>query len=125
MTLQECYQAAGADYDDVLRRFRTDERVARFLSIFLRDESYDQLCRAMQVQDYKEAFRAVHTMKGICLNLSLSDLLAACVALTEDLRGGQAGAGTAQCFTNVQAAYAKTGEAIRAYLATGENSERE
>ena len=116
MTLQECYRAAGADYEDVLRRFKTEERVKRFLSIFLRDESYDQLCRAMENQEYDAAFRAAHTMKGICMNLSLSELGAACSDLTENLRGGQADDKTASYFQNVQAAYAKTSEVIRVYL---------
>jgi hypothetical protein len=37
MTLRECYDAMGADYDDVIGRLRTDERVARFLNKFPAD----------------------------------------------------------------------------------------
>ena len=31
MTVQQCYEAFGGNYQDVISRLRTDERVARFL----------------------------------------------------------------------------------------------
>ena len=89
MNLKECYLTAGADYEDVMRRLMSEERVDRFLNMFLRDRSFEQLCLAMETQQYEEAFRAVHTIKGICMNLSLTALLDACIALTENLRPGK------------------------------------
>jgi len=31
MTVRECYEEMGADYEEVLRRLANEERVARFL----------------------------------------------------------------------------------------------
>ena len=33
MTVKECYEAMGADYDDVMGRLRKDERVQKFLGV--------------------------------------------------------------------------------------------
>ena len=43
MTLQECYQAMEADYDDVLGRLRSERLIQKFMLKFLDDGSYDLL----------------------------------------------------------------------------------
>ncbi len=116
MDLRKCYAAAGADYEDVMRRFMSEARVVRFLSMFLRDQSCDQLCAAMEAGRWDEAFRAVHTMKGISMNLSLTALRDACIALTENLRGGGTDGQTADLYEQVRQEYSRTAGAIRAYL---------
>lgn len=116
MDLKACYAAAGADYEDVMRRLMGEERVTRFLAMFLRDQSYDQLCAAMEAGRCDEAFRAVHTIKGISMNLSLTALRDACVALTENLRGGRTDGQTAGLYEQVRQEYGRTTGAIRAYL---------
>ena len=40
-------------------------------------------------EDYPEAFRAAHTLKGVCENLGLSDLCKSSSVLTEALRAGE------------------------------------
>ena len=67
MTVKECYEAIGADYEEVLRRLANEERVARFLLKFPGDESFAGLVKAVEESDYEAAFRAAHTLKGICL----------------------------------------------------------
>jgi HPt (histidine-containing phosphotransfer) domain-containing protein len=86
MTIQECYQAMGADYEDVINRLRSTERVERFARKVLTDPSYGQLCAALEQGNAAEAFRAAHTMKGISQNLSLTKLAISAEALTEALR---------------------------------------
>ena len=44
MTVKECYETMGADYDGVVSRLRTDERVRKFLLKVLNDKSYELLC---------------------------------------------------------------------------------
>ena len=116
MNLKECYLAAGADYEDMIRRFLTEERADRFLAMFLKDESFDSLCGAMDAGRYQEAFRAVHTMKGICMNLSLTALLDSCITLTENLRPGKPDEHTQQFFEQVRTDYLRTTAAIRSHL---------
>lgn len=122
MDLRECYTAAGADYEDVIRRFMSEERVDRFLNMFLKDQSFDLLCQAMETGSYEEAFRAVHTMKGICMNLGLSALLEACIALTENLRAGEPDGETRRCFDRAREEYRRTAGAIKSHLGQGSGS---
>lgn len=116
MTLKKCYTEIGGDYEDVMRRFMDETRVNRFLRMFLGDQSFAHLCDSMQAGRYEDAFRAVHTIKGICMNLSLSALAECCAALTENLRSGQPDGATQPLFEQVQAEYARTTAAIREHL---------
>lgn len=87
MTTKEFYLRMGASYDEVLRRFGKKERITRFLSLLPEDKCYSSLCISIEKKDAEEAFRAAHTLKGICMNLGLSNLCVLVSALTEELRG--------------------------------------
>lgn len=89
MTIKECYQKMGGDYDEVFSRFRKDERIQKFVLKFLDDKSYELLCESLKSENYDEAFRAAHTIKGICQNLSFTKLYQSSSQLTELLRGGK------------------------------------
>lgn len=86
MTVRECYQAFGGNYEECMGRLRTDERIAKFLTKILDDQSYRLLVSSMEQRNMPEAFRAAHTLKGICMNLSLNRLYESAVKLTEALR---------------------------------------
>ena len=88
MTLQECYAALGGDYDGVLSRLPSEKFVQKFVLKFLTDGSYALLCRSMEEQNYEEAFRAAHTIKGVCQNLSIDKLQSSSSRLCESLRNG-------------------------------------
>ncbi len=86
MTVKECYDAMGADYEDVMRRLRTDERVKKFLLKILDDKTFQLLNQSMEEKNMDEAFRAAHTLKGVCQNLSLTRLYGSSNQLSEQLR---------------------------------------
>lgn len=86
MTVQECYLAMGGDYENVVGRLLTEERIQRFLVKILKDKSYELLCQSMESRDMKEAFRAAHTMKGICQNLAITKLAESSSVLADVLR---------------------------------------
>lgn len=86
MDLKMCYQQIGGDYEDVMSRLPREEMVQRFIFKFLDEKSYDELNTAMKESDYETAFRAAHTIKGICQNLSLTRLYKSSSQLTEALR---------------------------------------
>jgi len=88
MTLQECYAAMGGSYEDAIGRLRSEKLVLKFVLKFLDDGSFGLLCSSMESGDYAEAFRAAHTIKGVCQNLSLTRLADSSSALCESLRGG-------------------------------------
>lgn len=117
MTIQECYQQLGGDYSDMVRRLPNVNLIRKFLTRFPEDDSYSSLCRAMEGGDRADAFRAAHTLKGVCANLSLNRLLASVSRLTELLRPEGAGipADAARLLDEVKCDYTWTINAIRAY----------
>lgn len=89
MTVKECYEAMGANYDEIMGRLRTEERVKKFLLKVLSDKSYELLTTSIEEKNMEEAFRAAHTMKGVCQNLSLTRLYHSASELSEVLRDRQ------------------------------------
>lgn len=86
MTIQECYRELGGDFAQAEQRLCKASLVKRFITKFLDDDSFAELCRAMQAGQREEAFRAAHTLKGVSANLSFSRLQASAGRLTELLR---------------------------------------
>lgn len=86
MTIQECYQRLGGDYSAAEKRLMREALVKKFITKFLDDGSYAQLCCAMQEGQREEAFRAAHTLKGVCGNLGFDRLYHSASRLTELLR---------------------------------------
>ena len=81
MTIQECYEAIGGNYEDVLRRLRSEALIRKFTL-----KSYPLLKQALGDNNYEEAFRGAHTLKGVCQNLSFDRLYEVSSELTELLR---------------------------------------
>lgn len=88
MILRELYESRGVDYDEVLALLRKEDRIKLYLVQTVEDPSFASLAAAMERRDYEEAFRAAHTVKGMCMNLMLEPLTESAVSLVECLRGG-------------------------------------
>lgn len=116
MTLEQVYDSIGADYRGVLERLPSEDFVRRFALKFLKDDSFPTLKQALADGDADTAFRAAHTLKGVCQNLGFANLYAPDAALTEALRGGTL-AGADKLFPAVEAEYQRTVEALQAYQA--------
>ena len=86
MTVQEFYEEVGGDYNDIVTRLKTEDRIIKFAGMFARDESYKTLVEALDAQDVDTAFRAAHTMKGMCQNMAFTRLLRSIQDITELLR---------------------------------------
>ena len=82
MTLKECYAAMEGNFDDVISRLRNEKIVRKLVIKFLNDDTYSLLCGALEAQHPDEAFRAAHTLKGICQNLSFTKLYLSSSRLT-------------------------------------------
>ncbi len=116
MTLQDCYAALEGNYESVMGRLRSERLVQKFILKFLDDPSYGLLEKSMEAEDYAEAFRAAHTIKGVCQNLDLTRLYASSDRLCEALRDGYSPEAPA-LMEEVKADYALTTGAIKAYQA--------
>ena len=86
MTIQECYEAIGGDYNEIVSRLHTEERIRKFVGMFLKEESYHTLVQTLKEGKQEEAFRAAHTLKGVCQNLSFTALFRSSNEITEALR---------------------------------------
>ena len=113
MTTRECYTQMGADYDEVLNRLYSEEMIHRFALLFLKDDSFQNLKTQLAAQNVKEAFRAAHTLKGVCQNLGFAALYVPSSALTEALRGGSLD-GADELFPPVEKEYQRVVEALKA-----------
>ncbi len=89
--IETCYAVIGGDLEGVRSRLLTDERIQKFLGIFLQDTSYTQLLNSLEAGDLKEAFRAAHTMKGISRDLGLTPLFTYSSQLADVLRPDENG----------------------------------
>ena len=114
MTLQECYAAREGDYQGVLGRLTSERMVQKFVLKFLNDGSYDLLLRSMAEENWQEAFRAAHTIKGVCQNLDFTRLYRSSSQLSEALRNGFTPEAPALA-EQVKEDYARTTAAIRAF----------
>lgn len=89
MVLKQCYELFGGDYEGVISRLLKEERVKKFLIKFGDDQTFNVLTDMIAAENYEEAFRAAHTIKGLCQNLGFERLYKSAAALTEALRGGK------------------------------------
>ena len=87
MTVKECYEQMGADYEGVLGRLRSEVLIKKFAKKFLDDGSFRSLKDNLVQKNGEEAFRAAHTLKGVCQNLGFDNLYKASFDITEKLRG--------------------------------------
>lgn len=118
MTIQECYQNLGGSFEQVKNRLPSEGLIKKFTAKFLDDGSFSELCCAMQSGERKEAFRAAHTLKGVCANLSFDRLYASAERLTELLRPETDGIpeGAFSLLDAVRDDYELTVNAIRDFL---------
>lgn len=88
MTTREFYDLTGGNYGEVIRRLQDEKRVARFVMLFKKDPGFEELEMSLTQGDAASAFRAAHTLKGVCLNLGFDRLFNHVNDVTELLRGG-------------------------------------
>ena len=113
MKIEDCYSLMGAEYSEILRRLGSEERIERFLFRFPKDESFSKLERALRENNGNEAFRAAHSLKGICMNLELTLLCNSVKSLTEELRGGNITPKVNELFEQVEKDYRYTLQIIK------------
>lgn len=110
--MKDFYEQLGLNYTEVLDRLGSDAILKSFVVEFLDDGNFEQLRDGLEQKNWEKAFYAVHTLKGICLNLGFSNLYTPSSELTEKLRVGE----TDECevlFARVQAEYEKLVQAIK------------
>lgn len=112
MDIRNFYDEIGSDVNDVEKRLGSLETAKYFVKKFQNDKTYSLLTEAYGEDDNGKAFRAAHTLKGLCSNLGFDALYTSAAALTEALRSGRPLAGTEQLYEAVKTDYEKLISAI-------------
>ena len=111
MTIKECYEAMGGDYEDVLKRLMNEARIQKFALMFKKDPSMSQLTQAMDAGVVVFVFRVAHSLKGICANLGFQSLFEVSYDISEALRAGDMEQAKVM-WPGVQAGYARVENAL-------------
>ena len=115
MTLERSsrLESGGIDVAQALERVMGNEALLeRLLGKFLDAPQYHALCAALERGDPEQAAAAAHTMKGMCGNLSMTELFRLFTMQVETLRGGDLMAGRA-LMAQIAPAYERVMVAIR------------
>lgn len=112
MTVQEFYEQINGDYKGVLQRLMDDERIRKFINRFPEEKLYEQLDDAIAKEDYADAFRCAHSIKGVCMNLGMSALQKSSSELCEALRSGEKPENLEEMYEAVKEDYRRVIEAI-------------
>lgn len=112
MTITHFYEKTGGDFNSVLGRLGSEALIKRFVLKFLNDPSFSELTEAFEKKDADTAFRAAHTLKGVCLNLGFERLYKPSSELTDKLRERSFSDGADDLYLAVKAEYLFLVEAI-------------
>lgn len=86
---REIFEAYGADYESTMTRFVNNQAMyLRLLAMFFKDENLKLLGEALVASDYKKAFEAAHTLKGVTANMGLTPFFDKVCDIVEPLRAG-------------------------------------
>lgn len=88
MNVKEFYAEVSGNYEEVMERLMTEARVYKFLNRFLDTDDFQRMNEGFDKENWEEAFRYSHNLKGVCLNLSLTDLGQKASELCETVRNG-------------------------------------
>ena len=114
MTVKECYEMLGGNYEEAKSRLMSDKLITKFIIKFLADPTMEQLRDAVKNNDHESSFRAAHTMKGVAANMAFSELQKNASELTEQLRGNEEPADPS-LVENVEHSYEKVVNTIKKF----------
>ncbi len=86
MTLKGFYDEIGGDYEGVFERIGSEALIVKYLRKFKDSDMLGQFNKSVEAGDCKEAFRHMHSLKGLCLNLGFTKLFESVDELCEELR---------------------------------------
>lgn len=102
---REELEAAGIRVNETLKRFMGNEQLMeRFMKRFADDRTMDSLEAHIEAGNWEEAFKNVHTLKGVVGNLGMEELYQCASVLTEKLRAQDIGCVPEQ-FTELKTLY--------------------
>lgn len=90
MTVKAFYDEIDGDYDEIMGRLVTEERIRRFLKKLIETTDMAALQDGWSKKDDKQIFAYSHRLKGMAQNLNLNRFAEMTSLLTEAFRNGPA-----------------------------------
>lgn len=121
MSLESLYEAVGGNLSDVRGRLQSDDRIEKFVKIFMADTTYDLLMDSHASGNVQDEFRAAHTLKGTSLDMGFMRIHEPAFKLADALRPNADGDPTAPELVDdleaqVTEAYNELQEAVKVHL---------
>ena len=85
-----------------------EDRVIRFLNKLEDNISYEAIENDVKTLNYRKAFEDTHSLKGVALNLGLTELACASSDLCEAYRNGKPGVDVFPMLEELKVCYEKT-----------------
>lgn len=113
MTVKECYEKMGANYEDALSRLLDDTRIKKYLLKYVEKNELADLESALKDKRWKDLFMYAHNMKGFGLNLSLTQIHKSSDILCESVRSGEPNQDVEPLFKAVKEAHENMFAAVK------------
>lgn len=117
MDIEKLYEQIGGNYNLLIKRLPSKQLIEKFVIKFLDDKCFYSLSEMLNIGNREEAFRSVHTLKGVCANLEFCNLFKVCSELTENIRSENSviDSNTFELFEKVKKEYEHTIACIKDY----------
>lgn len=112
MKLQEFYNEVNGNYDEMMSRIPREASIIKFLRKFVDNHDFNDMMEAVEACDYEKVFTASHTLKGVCANLSLTELANRSSEVCECVRGGEPKGDVVALAAQTKESYDRTIQAI-------------
>lgn len=88
-TWKDRLKSAEVDVEGAIERFANkEERYIKYLKLFLNNNDFPDLLKAIEDKDVSRAFECCHSLKGVVGNMGFRKLSASIFECTEILRKG-------------------------------------
>ena len=112
MKLREFYNEIGGNYDEVIGRLMNEKRIYKYLFKFQNNDDYENMTASLENENWEDAFRFSHNLKGMGLNLGLGAMADAAVDVCEALRNGKPEKDITDMLSRLKTKYDSTLQAI-------------
>lgn len=114
MTLKECYELTGSDYEAALSRLGSEEVMDVIVTMFAKDDTFTALKALIAAGNTEEAQRAAHKLKGVTSNIGFGLLASSSTEILGALRNNDIKAASA-ILNMTLPLYERTVAAVNAY----------
>lgn len=86
--MKSFYEKIQGDYEGTIARLMTEERIKKYVLRFADTDDYQNMIIELEKENWPDAFRFVHNLKGVSLNLGFSTLAQSSSDFCEEIRNG-------------------------------------